>query len=215
LAAYYTQLNDTLTNTEIGGPPSLARYLNNEDNVLKAAQAADATLTSTINDLNSQLAEANQQYIAFTATAAVSPLLSLLPPLFFLQAVIDAAVFGSLAGVWKGKIDGLNSQLSNAQAEEQKKAQLLLDLAQLNTQAAAISTTGIEFLNAVGQLEDGWATLTTDLNDLLANTDEKTLAGDGTFKLYSALKGALTCWDTIIFAADKFRSSGFIVTQTT
>jgi hypothetical protein len=215
LADYFTQLSDTLTNTEIGGPPSLARYLANENNVLKAAQAIDATLTSQITDLTSQLAEANTQYIAFTATACAAPILSLLPPLFFIQAVIDAAVFGSLAGVWKGKVDSLNTQLAQAQTEEQKKAQLVLDIGQLNTHAEAINVAGIDFLNAVSKLEEGWTTLTSDLNALLANTDEATLAKDGTFSLYSALKGASQAWDTIIDAADTFRSSGFIIASTT
>jgi hypothetical protein len=213
VANYYSNLNTTLTNTDVSGPDSLAKYLAKEDNVLAAAKQKVTDLSNDITSLQSQVATANQQYLAFTISASLAPVACMLPPLFIFGGIIDAAVCGSLAGVWKGKLDALNTQLQQEQVEEQKKAQLVADLQVLNDHADMINTTGLDFLNAVGSMVDGWATLTSQLADLIGNLSPDKLDDEGTFLLVTTLKGAVTSWNNVMSAADQFRNAGFLVQQ--
>lgn len=211
VGTYYKQLYDALLNTNAAGPDSLAKYLAQDNNVLTAAQNDVTEISSQIATLQSEIATDNQQYLAFTITASVSPALSLLPPLFFLQGLIDAAVFGSLAGVWKGKLDALNSQLQQQQAAEQQKTQLVADLTTFNQQASTIGTYGTTFLNDVDGLVKAWTNFVGTLNT--AVKDIQTAQKDANFKFLQEglISAACTEWQTAITAIENFKASGFMI----
>ncbi len=207
LGDYYQRLFEKLK----GKNQSLKSYLDESDNVYDAAKRESDKLSRSLCPLRAEANDLNTKWIAFTSTAAASPAACVVPPLFFFNTIIIASVFGPLAGKYHAMYEEKLKEIQDAKEDEKKKNDLVAHLGQFNHQAQIIDEKGTDFLDAVGKMTDGWATLQTELTKLAANITPDTLQDLGNFGLIAALEGANTQWDRIAEGAKRFRASGFLI----
>jgi hypothetical protein len=198
-------------NAELTGPSnSLNWYLNQSSNVYADAQNAVSSEQQQIDQLNDQIKQLNDEYIGFTVAASVSPLLLLFPFIGIYLAVADAVTFAVLASQVKNQLNNLNTSLSSATKEEQKKAALVTQLGGFNTSAGDVETDGQDFLNAISKLLSGWAEFSNQIATQLNALTPEDLENWGKFMDKVGFQTALDGWALINNRAEAFFQAGFV-----
>lgn len=210
LSSFYKTLNAELA----GKTDSLKSYLDQEGNVLDAANAALVTEKGDLGKMLDLVKKYNDEYIGFTVAASVAPLLSVVPPLFFFFAVGDAAIFGPLAAKAKEALDNERKLVADEKDEIKHKKALVAQVTALNGAAEQVNTNGAEFLNTLSQMVGGWTEFTTQVGLRLKSLTEDDVKEWSKFLQKINFKAGLQGWNTIANKAEDFALKGMVTFKT-
>lgn len=204
--AFYDELNPELT----GDKDSLKWYLQQSGNVLADAKNDVSADEKQIDQLNANIKQLNDEYIGFTVAASVAPVLLLFPIFGPLLAVADAATFGTLAVQVKNQINGLETQLQNAEEEEKKKTALVTVLGNFNLKAQDVEDDGVAFLQTIATLQSGWTEFVGQIKTRLSSLTPEDLADWSKFMQKQGFEKALKGWQLIDTTAETFFQTGVV-----
>lgn len=205
-STFYTTLNSELT----GPTNSVQVYLNQGSNVLSDAKAIVKQDAQSIHAMTDTINELNKEYIGFTTSACVSPLLFLIPWFGPAIAVADAITFGVLAAKVKQQMDALRDKMSGMKADEAKKAALVTQLTGFNSSMQDVEGDGTDFLDAIGQLVSGWGAFESQIQLRLSSLTVADVEDWSAFMDKINFQAAVAGWQLIATKAEAFYLAGFV-----
>lgn len=192
---------------------ALNTYVSSDSaNVLSTAQTDLTNDTTDLTSDTAQLAKLNQEYIGFTVAAALSPVISLEPPLFLIDGIIDAAVFTGLAVAWKTKIDNLKATIASLKTEKQQAAALVTQVTSFNSFAALTVAQGQSFIDAVDQMAAGLIDFQTQLTAVESELNNFDSFDDFFQQIH--MQAAIDDWNNVASYANSWVTQGFVQFQT-
>jgi hypothetical protein len=206
VTAFYNELNGELT----GPTNSLQWYLNQSNNILSDAKAAEATDAQTIDQLNSTIKQLNDEYVGFTVAASVSPVLLLVPFAGPFLAVADATTFAVLATKVKSQLDAAQARLDQVSDDDKKKQALIAVLGQFNLSAGDVETDGQDFLNTISTMISGWSEFQNQIKLRVGALTEDDVKNWDAFMTQLGFQTALTGWNLVAEKAESFYQTGFV-----
>jgi hypothetical protein len=212
IANYYKRLFEKLQD-KTPGAHSLVNYLGKQNTAYAIAGEIVKKEKEEIKRLQEVVEKLREQYIAFSVTGGFSPLFCFFPPFFFFNGLFTGGLFGGLAGTRRKQLDERSKNLKNLEKDLETKMLLVSDVEEFNRQSKVIDAKGKDFLDAVGNMTDGWTDLESNLNKLVKETSADALKDLGKWSGLNALEGAQSHWNRIISSADRFKRTGFITVQ--
>lgn len=210
LGPFFDNLNKTLN----GETDSLKWYLDQKDNVYSEAGKDVSEDEKSMKDLREQIKKLNDMYIGFTVAASCSPLFLLIPIIGIPMAIADATAFGIEAEKVRKARNAAEAQLKSVEADKLKKISLRDKINELNGNAQNLNTWGNNFLGDLKNVTLSWTKMTDNLQNIVAQTDEKDMENMALFMEKIHLTNAKKDWQDIGTAAENFMDNGFLKFET-
>lgn len=128
-------------------------------------------------------------------------------------AATAAGVLGSQAQKARDAYNAAVAQVQNAQADEQKKMQLKMDLNTFNIQMAPVNTAAQNFIKTLEQVEGVWVAIASDLGYIAKTFTPDQFQNLPVWKEAMQLDDATQDWQTIAQKADEYRSNSLVSYQ--
>jgi hypothetical protein len=179
--------------------------------VLKDITQDDADVTTFQN-------EANDAYklwrdLTISAVTVSIGLMILTAGLAWPLAATAAGVLGSQAKKARDAYDAAVAQVQGAEADEQKKMQLKMDLNTFNIQMAPVNTAAQNFIKTLEQVEGVWVAIASDLSYIATTFTPDQFQNLPVWKEAMQLDDATQDWQTIAQKADEYRANSLVSYQ--